>query len=1047
PKRDQSLPRTVIAAGGVVPKGLEGMRARDPGSPPAIFLLVTPSPRQQQQEAAREAEEGNGPLQEDPHREGQMSELRENEVAGTASRAAPAVVSGSPQAPPLNGVRGEGESSEASLQETSANAEAVMLDEGDFNGKSGKGEKVGGAENKEKEGEEEEEDEEGEEAEILTCLWTDQPGAAVPKTAGDYASVVLQEVLPRDIHAADDSTKPVPGGRVILRMRQNPELNGLPLTATSAKVRLVKGGAPRIFRVILQPSLGCCVGFSCTHDIETGDAGGIWAEAGFSQVTETGKYEGARPGEWKVLFRRAFRVAAKRPSVSLSPPPAEEDPEGTKSGGTSAGNRYHEQLPTHQRTALIAVVARNEINSKSPSEEAATSHSIFVKAILHLPDEESRPSVSLAFIDEDTGREMIQPSLHTNMLPLKPNGKGYSVLAVACSRAREIPKGAWRLQLLSDRPLLPLEPDAHEGRDDSDPSSKPLKVFSADSSADAGVDEGEGKGEGQGGSATTVVPCQNRVVYGGIYVPNKYLLLFRDILTCTSPLPFAVRLRGSISAVPDMRLRLRFLDAVTGETLRDIRGHHLLQALAITPPPAPPAEDPSNPPTKETPAKEKGGAKDKAAVAEHATPAPGKMIVEASLDWEKMEVVPPQLMSELPHCFQATPEGLVHFCPPSSVVDAIPRNFPPRTSSSNKAHELGDHGLEGSGEGGAGDSRKSLCTEPPPTVRSSKPSSISRATAEAAVPSKAAAPGSEIGAAAENLDYDVTGPISPDGASRLVGRHDETRKDSVSWWLEIAGAEEVEMSHDTARMEKENREVESWEARRPGRAARAALVWTQRQASKVAYLGSAENPPMPLPSSSAGATAPEMSISANPSPSEDGYEDWIKARAVAVGVPVALEKERQASRLALSKSPVTRVTMPVAPSSGSSFLVAGPQQHSSSAPSALFVGDLEMKKRAEERAALREATAEFEKKWEADRVDKVEAGKEQMSMQLLFIRGREEKIKEARLPFLRDREKIVQDLIAKAERRKQVLEEERAALEPVAKGAKAKQAKGKSGKK
>ena len=32
----------------------------------------------------------------------------------------------------------------------------------------------------------------------------------------------------------------------------------------------------------------------------------------------------------------------------------------------------------------------------------------------------------------------------------------------------------------------------------------------------------------------------------------------------------------------------------------------------------------------------------------------------------------------------------------------------------------------------------------------------------------------------------------------------------------------------------------------------------------------------------------------NASPEADGYEDWIKARAAAVGVPVALEKKRHA---------------------------------------------------------------------------------------------------------------------------------------------------------
>lgn len=31
-----------------------------------------------------------------------------------------------------------------------------------------------------------------------------------------------------------------------------------------------------------------------------------------------------------------------------------------------------------------------------------------------------------------------------------------------------------------------------------------------------------------------------------------------------------------------------------------------------------------------------------------------------------------------------------------------------------------------------------------------------------------------------------------------------------------------------------------------------------------------------------------------PGPDAEGFEDWIKARAAAVGVPVALEKERQA---------------------------------------------------------------------------------------------------------------------------------------------------------
>ena len=35
-------------------------------------------------------------------------------------------------------------------------------------------------------------------------------------------------------------------------------------------------------------------------------------------------------------------------------------------------------------------------------------------------------------IDEDSGEEMVQTSLHTNAVPLRSNRKGYTVLAVAC---------------------------------------------------------------------------------------------------------------------------------------------------------------------------------------------------------------------------------------------------------------------------------------------------------------------------------------------------------------------------------------------------------------------------------------------------------------------------------------------------------------------------------------------------------------------------------------------------------------------------------------
>ena len=58
----------------------------------------------------------------------------------------------------------------------------------------------------------------------------------------------------------------------------------------------------------------------------------------------------------------------------------------------------------------------------------------FVKSILHLPNEADRPLVRLVLIDEDSGEEMIQTSLHTNAVPLRSNKNGYTVLAVACGR-------------------------------------------------------------------------------------------------------------------------------------------------------------------------------------------------------------------------------------------------------------------------------------------------------------------------------------------------------------------------------------------------------------------------------------------------------------------------------------------------------------------------------------------------------------------------------------------------------------------------------------
>ncbi|CAN0342144.1 unnamed protein product [Ectocarpus sp. 12 AP-2014] len=730
--------------------------------------------------------------------------------------------------------------------------------------------------------EEEEEEEEEEEAEVLMSLWADQPGADITAKKADWnasAMVALQEVLPgvpEGLHTTAESFKPVPGGRLIMRVKHDLEPNGLPFTAKSAKIRLVKGGAPRVFRVLLQPGLGCCIGFFCTHEIETGDAGQVWEEAGYNQVTETGKYDGARPGEWKILFRRSFRVVGECPKPigqpESSPVSANPSDGGAGSGGESLESSTPETAPegvVHEEngadTGITAATGDSTENSSCRGQQVEEAENpCFVRAILHLPDEESRPSVRLAFVDEDTGREMLSPSLHTNAMPLAPNKCGYSVLAAACGRAKAIPKGAWRLQLLSDRPLLPLKRRADGGGDGSDPLANSAKGVSVVSHADGGT----GEEAAQKGSATTVVPCQERVVYGGVYVPNKYLRLFKDVLKCASPLPFAVRLRCSL---PGICLRLLFLDAATGETVRDIRGKHILQARI----------DPCSLSTNEMPFKDKGkgGSKDKAAAAaaaaEQAALAAPKIIIEAALDWEKMEVSP-SLMSELPHYFQPTPEGIAHFCP--SPVEIPSRNSSRPSTSSEEETQQCDRGA-----GVGGDISRSSCTGDGETTISTP--SISAATAtETGASLLALVPGTELA------------DRSPEDCMKK-NDHKSNSEQPVRWWLEIVGAGEVEMAHYMSRVDSENKEVESWEAATPGRAGKSALLWTQRQASKVASLGNGDRS-LTSSSSPENVATPSSTtssdVSVNPKPGEEGYEDWIKARAAAVGVPVALERERHA---------------------------------------------------------------------------------------------------------------------------------------------------------
>lgn len=58
--------------------------------------------------------------------------------------------------------------------------------------------------------------------------------------------------------------------------------------------------------------------------------------------------------------------------------------------------------------------------------------------------------------------------------------------------------------------------------------------------------------------------------------PPPVLSSGRDVLTCSSPLPFAVRLRCSLLGIC---LRLKFFDATTRELLRAVGGRQVLQVI------------------------------------------------------------------------------------------------------------------------------------------------------------------------------------------------------------------------------------------------------------------------------------------------------------------------------------------------------------------------------------------------------------------------------------------------------------------------------------
>lgn len=107
--------------------------------------------------------------------------------------------------------------------------------------------------------------------------------------------------------------------------------------------------------------------------------------------------------------------------------------------GDTPLDRSHREKPEKQDGLEVEEGEDEDHGGKEVDGEDEDTRSLeecctFVTAILHIGDELSSRPVRLAFVDEDSGAEMDQPLLHTNPVALRPNERGYSLLAFACGR-------------------------------------------------------------------------------------------------------------------------------------------------------------------------------------------------------------------------------------------------------------------------------------------------------------------------------------------------------------------------------------------------------------------------------------------------------------------------------------------------------------------------------------------------------------------------------------------------------------------------------------
>ena len=126
-------------------------------------------------------------------------------------------------------------------------------------------------------------------------------------------------------------------------------------------------------------------------------------------------------------------------------------------------------------------------------------------------------------------------------MPWAKNEKGYTVMLVAYSPRYALPAGSWKLTTLTSLPL-----------------------------------EGEAAVEGSG---IEDVACATTTRFSGVYTPNKYRRLFRDVLASTEG-AYDMALRITL-ADPSLYVRVDVYDAKGLELVSSARGRKVVALHSI----------------------------------------------------------------------------------------------------------------------------------------------------------------------------------------------------------------------------------------------------------------------------------------------------------------------------------------------------------------------------------------------------------------------------------------------------------------------------------